>query len=168
VEDENYLVECCIGYQQRAMTKFVRPFYYPKTGLVFCDMAGYKDTDIFTVDIATVVCINDIARVSRSLRFVVLIRRSTLEEDSGCEFCDLMDFLTRLMKNKSVDVMPLMMVMFTHMSDQVNVVRDESQIVERIITLPPLKSAENFVQCSLSGEIELAVSFVMEKWTLPF
>ena len=43
MEDENYLVECCIGYQQRPMTKFGRPFYPPKTGLVFCDMAGYKD-----------------------------------------------------------------------------------------------------------------------------
>ncbi len=129
VEDENYLDEFRVGYQQRAMTKCVRPYYHPKTGLVFCDMPGYKDTESFTVDIATAVWINDIARVSRSLRFVVLIRRSTLEEDRGGEFRDLMDLLTRLMKNKPVDVVHSVMVMFTHMSDQVNIEGDELQLL---------------------------------------
>ena len=214
VEDEKFLHDFPIGYERKSETKLIRSYAHTPSGLVFCDMPGYKDTDSFHVDISAAVWINDIARVAKSLRIIVLIQGTTLYDDKGEPFRDLMNLLTKLSKNNPESIAPSLMVFFTHMSDQFPNEQDETAVLKQIgqeiyqiskaknhsknvlmkllrdfITLKtgnvrvlnpvstdigevvkfikrkvyPLASAHKFVQCSLCREIEMVVSFAMDK-----
>jgi hypothetical protein len=98
--------------------------------MVFCDMPGYKDTCSFHVDISAAVWINDVAKVAKTLRIIVLIHSATLIEDRGEPFRDLMRLLTKLMKGEPERVALSCMFLFTHMSDQFPHERDEAEILK--------------------------------------
>ena len=220
IEDENYLPDFAIGYEEKAKTKLVRSYANSASGMVFCDLPGYKDTDSCHIDIATAVWISDIARVSKSLRMIILIHNSSLYDARGESFRDMICLLSKLMKNNPEKFNTSMMMCFTHVSDLFDVEREDSVLLPEIsnqiknirkgskdsnnlragdeylmnlirtcikqtngyvrilnpvktdvneivkflqTNVVPIESAELFVQCSLPREIELAVSFAIER-----
>jgi energy-coupling factor transporter ATP-binding protein EcfA2 len=133
VNSEMLLDDFKIGNIERSQTKSVRSYRcsFDKQ-LVFCDLPGYKDTDSYHIDIATSVWIYQIAKVCKSLRFVFMIHGATLEEDKGDLFRDLMDLLTKLMRNDPMEIGKGMLVLFTHMSDHFPEERDEEVVLNYI------------------------------------
>jgi hypothetical protein len=132
LDDKSFLPDFPVGYEQSSKTKMIRSYKHELSGMVFCDMPGYKDTSSFHVDISAAVWINDIARVAKTLRIVVLIHSATLIEDRGGNFRDLMTLLTKLMKGKPEMVAPSCMFFFTHMSDGSNCELDEKELLVNI------------------------------------
>jgi len=124
--NENYLPEFKVGYNQQAETSVLRTYKAP-SGLVYCDLPGFKDTRSYSVDIATTVWINKIAATAKSIRFVLLIHRATITEGRGSGFVELMQIFTTMVKNYE-DIMESVLVLFTHMSDDLKYEGDEVEL----------------------------------------
>ena len=214
MEDASFLPDFVVGHHQASTTKCVRS-YHGASDLVYCDMPGYKDTNSYTIDIATAVWINKIAKVCRSLRFVLMIHGATLEEERGTLFRDLMHMFSKLVNHQPMSVAKSVLILFTHMSDHLDFEKEESKALKYIdekikairtatsnveaknmmmilrthikhnsgnvrslnpVTtdinalslfikngMRPLEQADACVTCSLNREVELAVSYAVDK-----
>eukprot|EP01031_Cornospumella_fuschlensis_P024805 gene24805-29975_t len=131
VNKEEVLEEFVIGHVERSTTKQIRSYVSP-SGLVFCDLPGYKDTDDYNVDVATSLWIRKIANICKSLRFVFLIHYAALEENRGEPFRDLMKLIAGLINEKYEAAMRSSLILFTHLSDRQTTEREESEALEAI------------------------------------
>jgi hypothetical protein len=117
------LPDFIIGHGKTSQTKILKSYVNEKVSanLVFCDMPGYKDTESILIDIATSVWINRIAEIANSIRFVLMIQRSTLSEDRGKPFRELLVLIVKLLRNKPqerpLEIAKSILFLFTHMSD---------------------------------------------------
>eukprot|EP01031_Cornospumella_fuschlensis_P025016 gene25016-30218_t len=131
VNKEEVLEEFVIGHMEKSTTKQIRSYASP-SGLVFCDLPGYKDTDDYNVDVATSLWIRKIACICKSLRFVFLIHYAALEENRGEPFRDLMKLISGLINEKYEAAMRSSLILFTHLSDRQPTEREESEALEAI------------------------------------
>lgn len=129
-DDSNYLPDFKIGYQLSSQTKCIRSYKKIESKLTYCDMPGFKDSHSYNVDIATAVWIKSIAKASKSLRFVVMVNGATLEDDKGEPFRDLMEMFSKLVSNDPQKIMHSITFLFTHMSDQFEIERNESDVLK--------------------------------------
>lgn len=129
--DANVLDGFKIGHSHVSTTHCLRAYKSPD-GLIFCDLPGYKDTRSNIIDIATSVWIEKIARVCKSLRFILMIHGATLEEDRGDPFRDLMLMFTKLVNNNPLQISYSVMILFTHMSDLHETERPDKEALDHV------------------------------------
>ncbi|VEU39667.1 unnamed protein product [Pseudo-nitzschia multistriata] len=75
-----------IGHAKVSMTKYIKCFFRKggtEDEAVYLDTPGFEDTDGEEVDIATSVMLAQVAKKSRSMRFVMMINYVSLLEDRG-------------------------------------------------------------------------------------
>jgi energy-coupling factor transporter ATP-binding protein EcfA2 len=132
------LPDFAIGHGKTSQTKILKSYLDSRftTDLVFCDLPGYKDTESIYIDIAVSVWINRIAKISKSIRLVLMIQMSTLLEARGGNFRELLTLMVKLLdyqpQRNPERISQSILFLFTHMSDPYLEEQSEEQSLEFI------------------------------------
>lgn len=134
-KDDKYLKEFTVGHGQASTTKHIRA-YTSATGLVFCDLPGFKDTHSNIIDISTSVWIKKIAGVCKSIRLIFMVPMSMLRIVRGGMFNLEMQQFANLLKEGPENYQNSMYFIFTHKE---NTLSEEAALKEAVKSLKGLK-----------------------------
>ena len=105
-----------IGHAKVSMTKHVKTFVRKEGSddeVVYLDTPGFEDTDGEEIDIATSVMLGQVAKKSRTLRFVMMINYVSLLEDRGGAMRSILKFMRNFVRDFDREKKSFMFL-FTH------------------------------------------------------
>ncbi len=105
-----------IGHDKVSMTKRVKAFFRigsNKGKVIYLDTPGFEDTGGEEIDIATSIMLAQVAKKSRSLRFVMMINYVSLLEDRGGALRSILKFMRNFVRDFNKEKKSFMFL-FTH------------------------------------------------------
>lgn len=128
-----------IGHRKSSQTRHINSFTTSvarKDGstkeLVYLDSPGFEDTEGSEVDIATAVMLSQVAKVARSLRFVIMINYVSLLEDRGGSMRGILKLVRSFVSDFEASKRSFMFL-FTHTDDIDGICGEPLNIVKQAL-----------------------------------
>jgi hypothetical protein len=124
-----------IGHGLQSMTRHVRCYLRQSTSTYYVDTSGFGDTYGIETDIATSICIREIAERAGKLRFVVLVNAFQFYTDRSTELRKNLDIAAKFIGHNFQDHKLSFTFLFTHCNEAFSDVRnliESSQSAESI------------------------------------
>ena len=103
-----------IGHSMSSATLHARSFFRECSSVHFVDSSGFGDSRGDAIDMATSLCVKDIATQAGRLRFVVLISAYSFKLDRAKELRRILDLVSKFVGNNYNEFKTCFTILFTH------------------------------------------------------